>query len=177
MTDNFKKLLAMCFAVMLLIAIIIYGLNVARNSNYLNNNTNNNNQVNTGENKDNINIENNTEAKPGIVEEGTAFTSRSVSGGGDTPGWLISVNETQPNVFTGKLLANEGVNTYELFVQEQDGFFTGDAKNKNEVKKFSFQKTIEACKDKDGNTFEYSLKASFDGKVLNGCGGSAVAKK
>jgi hypothetical protein len=110
-----------------------------------------------------------------VVANDPAFSPRSFTAGGD--GWLLSVTESQPKVFTGKLLANNGIDTYDIFLQEADNFYTGDAKSRKDGAKseFSIQKQAGQCKDKEGTTFEYGVVALFQNQTLNGCGGSVVS--
>lgn len=110
-----------------------------------------------------------------VVANDPAFNPRSFTAGGD--GWLLSVTESQPKVFTGKLLANNGVETFDIFLQEADNFYTGDAKSRKDGAKseFSIQKQDGQCKDKEGTTFEYSVTALFQNQTINGCGGNVVS--
>ena len=110
-----------------------------------------------------------------VVANDPSFNPTSFTAGGD--GWLLSVTESQPKVFTGKLLANNGIDTYDIFLQEADSFYTGDAKSRKDGAKseFSIQKQDRQCKDKEGTTFEYSVTALFQNQTLNGCGGNVVS--
>lgn len=115
------------------------------------------------------------QTKSVMVANDPAFNPRSFTAGGD--GWLLSVTESQPNVFTGKLLSNNGVDTYDIFLQHADNFYTGDAKSRKDGTKseFSIQKQDGQCKDKEGTTFEYGVVALFQNQTLNGCGGNVVS--
>lgn len=120
-------------------------------------------------------VDANGQQKNIVVANDPAFNPRSFTAGGD--GWLLSVTESQPKVFTGKLLANNGVDTYDLFLQEANNFYTGDAKSRKDGAKseFSIQKQDGQCKDKEGTTFEYGVVALFQNQTLNGCGGNVVS--
>lgn len=115
------------------------------------------------------------QAKTVVVANDPAFDPRSLTAGGD--GWLLSVTESQPKVFTGKLLYNSGVETFDIFLQEADNFYTGDAKSRKDGVKseFSLQKQAGVCKDTEGTSYEYSMVALFHNQTLNGCGGSVVS--
>jgi hypothetical protein len=174
MTENLKKIIGVLIVIFLFIIIIFYSYKI---------NTNNNNQYIGSKDNDLIKKENtlnNEEVNiTGTVQEGTPFSSRNISGGGEKPGWLISVSETQPKVFTGKLFTNEGIEMYNLFMQEENNFLAGEAKsskNPNDIQALTMQKTDGSCLDSEKNFFEYKLSINFKGETLNGCGGKAVAK-
>jgi hypothetical protein len=169
MTESFKKALAIIVAIVLLIIIVAYTLRLggSKDSTYV---------AGTGETvvKNPGTADITATTVTGVVVEGTPFTSRSISGGGDS--WLISISESQPKVFTGKLFTNTGVDNYTLFVQEENGFFAGEAKSMKDaknVKPFTMQKTDTECKDTDGAIYEYSLEIAFNEQKLTGCGGKA----
>jgi hypothetical protein len=175
---NIKKILAAVLSIILLLAIAFYSYQLSKpqEAKY------------TG--TESAPLSSNSEMERVITKDGQykniivandpSFEPRIVSGGGEKPlGWLISVTETQPKVFTGKLLYRGGIETYDLFIQEQDYFFTGQAKSVKDklVKEFSMQREDKLCKDSEGNTYEYTLVASFLGSNLSGCGGTVVEVK
>lgn len=172
---DIKKTLAIILAILLFAGIVYYALQLSQpqSSQYsgLKDDTATT-QVQNGQ------IEQITGANGQVkniqVATDPAFNPRSLAGGGD--GWLVSVTESQPKIFTGRLLYNNGVENYNVFLQEQDGFFTGDAKKADGTKaELSLQKQAQSCTDKENNTFEYTLVATFQGGVLNGCGGSVIS--
>jgi hypothetical protein len=176
-----KKILAGTLSVLLLITIAFYSYRLSRpeTSTYIGSSD----SVYTSQ-ATNTKVETVTDSsgqtKSVSVANDPSFEPRTMTGGGDKPlGWLMSVTESQPNVFTGKLLYKEGTETYSLFLQEAAGFFTGEAKSAKDksVKDFSMQRQNTLCKDAEGNTYEYTFIASFDGTNLNGCGGTVLEVK
>lgn len=175
MIDKFKTFAAVIVAVLLLLTIAFYvnKMSAPQTADY--NVVGQDTQVQTNSE---ITQTQTDSGKVLNVEEGKPFTARAISGGGENPGWLLSISETQPKVFTGKLLANEGVETYSLFVQEESDFFAGEAKDikdASKVKTITIQKSAGECKDSEGTNYEFNLSINFDGKTMNGCGGKVIS--
>jgi len=101
------------------------------------------------------------------------FVQRKITGGGVNPGWVISLLETQPNIFTGRVIVDDGVYQHPITVKEEIvNVFIGEMKSvnkKNEL--FSMKKQDKECIDEEGNIFEYSLSGTYGATQFSGCGG------
>ncbi len=104
------------------------------------------------------------------------FIQRKITGGGVNPGWVISLLETQPNVFTGRVIVDDGVYQHPVTVREEvNNVFIGEMKGvsgKSEV--FSMKKQDKECTDEEKNIFEYSLSGSYGATQFSGCGGEVL---
>lgn len=104
------------------------------------------------------------------------FIQRKITGGGVNPGWVISLLETQPNVFTGRVIVDDGVYQHPVTVREEvTNIFVGEMKSVSDKKEvFSMKKQNEDCKDEEGNIFEYTLSGSYGATQFSGCGGEVL---
>lgn len=107
------------------------------------------------------------------------FVQRKITGGGTNPGWVISLVETQPNIFTGRVIVDDGVYQHPVTLREEvSNIFVGEMKSiikKSEV--FSMKKIDENCTDEEGNIFRYSLSGTYGATKFSGCGGEVVKAK
>jgi predicted metal-dependent peptidase len=104
------------------------------------------------------------------------FTQRKITGGGTNPGWVISLLETQPNIFTGRVIVDDGVYQHPVNVKEEvTDIFVGEMKSKTGKKEiFSMKKQNKSCKDEEGNIFEYTLSGTYGATQFSGCGGDVL---
>jgi hypothetical protein len=104
------------------------------------------------------------------------FVQRKITGGGTNPGWVISLLETQPNVFTGRVIVDDGVYQHPVTLREEvSNVFVGEMKGVNGGKEiFSMKKQDANCTDEEGNIFEYSLSGTYGATQFSGCGGDVV---
>lgn len=104
------------------------------------------------------------------------FVQRKITGGGINPGWVISLLETQPNVFTGRVIVDDGVYQHPVTVKEQvTNIFVGQMKDVNGKETlFSMKKTDQNCTDGEGNIYEYSLSGTYGATQFSGCGGNVL---
>jgi hypothetical protein len=104
------------------------------------------------------------------------FIQRKITGGGTNPGWVISLLETQPNIFTGRVIVDDGVYQHPVTVKEEvTDIFVGEMKSKDGKKEiFSMKKQNKNCKDEDGNIFEYTLSGTYGATQFSGCGGNVL---
>ena len=127
--------------------------------------------------------ENNITAKQDIIvtdeirnSEKIEFVQRKITGGGINPGWVISLLETQPNVFTGRAIVDDGVYQHPVILREEvTNIFVGDMKSvqgKKEI--FSMRRDNKECTDEDGNVFEYGLSGTYGATQFSGCGGEVL---
>ncbi len=106
------------------------------------------------------------------------FVQRKITGGGVNPGWVISLLETQPNVFTGRVIVDDGVYQHPVTVKEEvTNIFVGEMKSKDGKKEtFSMKKSLQNCKDEEKNLFEYSLTGTYGATQFLGCGGNILSE-
>lgn len=104
------------------------------------------------------------------------FVQRKITGGGSNPGWVISLLETQPNVFTGRVIVDDGVYQHPVTLKEAaTNIFVGNMKSKNgSTEVFSMKKVDKSCTDEEGNVFQYQLSGMYGATQFNGCGGTAT---
>lgn len=104
------------------------------------------------------------------------FVQRKVTGGGSNPGWVISLLETQPNIFTGRVIVDDGVYQYPVNLKEEvPNVFVGEMKGISGRKDvFSMRKQDTSCVDEEKNTFEYSLSGAYGATQFSGCGGNVL---
>jgi hypothetical protein len=104
------------------------------------------------------------------------FVQRKVTGGGSNPGWVISLLETQPNIFTGRVIVDDGVYQYPVNLKEEvPNVFVGEMKGISGRKDvFSMRKQDKSCVDEENNTFEYSLSGAYGATQFSGCGGNVI---
>ncbi len=104
------------------------------------------------------------------------FVQRKITGGGANPGWVISLLETQPNIFTGRVIVDDGVYQHPVTLKEEvANVFVGEMKGVNGGKEvFSMKKQDKNCTDEEGNIFEYSLSGAYGATQFSGCGGDVV---
>lgn len=104
------------------------------------------------------------------------FTQRKINGGGVNPGWVISLIETQPNVFTGRVIVDDGVYQHPVTLKEEvTNIFVGDMKSKEGKREvFSMKKIATQCTDDENNLYEYSLTGFYGATQFSGCGGQVL---
>lgn len=104
------------------------------------------------------------------------FSQRKITGGGVNPGWVISLLETQPNIFTGRVIVDDGVYQHPVTLKEEvTNIFVGEMKSVDGTREvFSMKKTNASCKDDEGNTFEYTLSGTYGATAFAGCGGEVT---
>jgi hypothetical protein len=104
------------------------------------------------------------------------FVQRKITGGGDNPGWVISLLETQPNIFTGRVIVDDGVYQHPVTLKEQvTNIFVGEMKGVGNTKEiFTLKKENKECTDPDGSLFEYSLSGTYGATAFSGCGGDLL---
>ena len=104
------------------------------------------------------------------------FAQRKITGGGTNPGWVISLLETQPNIFTGRVIVDDGVYQHPVTLKEEvANVFVGEMKGVNGGKEiFSMKKQDKNCTDEEKNIFEYSLSGTYGATQFSGCGGDVV---
>lgn len=172
---NLKRILAIILAIILFVVILVLALRLgaSESSNY--SGLSNTQATTTPQGNVETVVTSDGQTKNLVVANDPAFNPRSFTAGG--AGWLLSVTESQPKVFTGKLLANSGVDTYTIFLQQAGNFYTGDATSAktNTKSEFSIQVQDGICKDEEGVSYEYGVVALFQNQTLNGCGGSVVS--
>lgn len=128
-------------------------------------------------------LENNLTARQDIEitdeirnSEKIEFVQRKITGGGINPGWVISLLETQPNVFTGRVIVDDGVYQHPVTLNEEvANILVGDMKGvsgKRDI--FSMRKDDNDCKDEEGNVFEYGLSGTYGATQFAGCGGALL---
>lgn len=104
------------------------------------------------------------------------FVQRKITGGGIHPGWVISLLETQPNIFTGRVIVDDGVYQHPVTLREEvTNILVGDMKginNKTEI--FSIRKDTKECTDEEGNIYEYGLSGTYGATQFSGCGGDVI---
>ena len=127
--------------------------------------------------------ENNLVAKKDIIvtdevrnSEKIEFVQRKITGGGINPGWVISLLETQPNIFTGRVIVDDGVYQHPVTLKEEvTNILVGEMKGVNGKKDiFSMRKDNNECTDEEGNIFEYGLSGTYGATQFSGCGGSVI---
>lgn len=101
------------------------------------------------------------------------FIQRKITGGGSNPGWVISLLETQPNVFTGRVIVDDGVYQHPVTLKEEtQNVFLGVMTNRDGRKDtFSMQKVDKNCVDEEKNILEYTLTGAYGATQFSGCGG------
>jgi hypothetical protein len=104
------------------------------------------------------------------------FVQRKITGGGVNPGWVISLLETQPKIFTGRVIVDDGVYQHPVTLEEvTPNIFTGEMRSPNGKKDlFSMKKIDGDCVDEEKNIFEYSLTGVYGAKPFSGCGGEVI---
>lgn len=104
------------------------------------------------------------------------FVQRKLTGGGINPGWVISLLETQPNVFTGRVIVDDGVYQHPVTLKEVvTNIFVGEMKSSNgKTEVFSLKKNEQACTDDEKNIFEYTLTGAYGATQFSGCGGDVI---
>lgn len=104
------------------------------------------------------------------------FVQRTITGGGVNPGWVISLLETQPNIFTGRVIVDDGVYQHPVTLKEEvANVFVGEMKSKDGTKDvFTMRKTEKECKDDEGNIFLYTLTGVYGATQFLGCGGDIL---
>lgn len=104
------------------------------------------------------------------------FVQRVIKGGGVNPGWVISLLETQPNVFTGRVIVDDGVYQHPVTLKEEStNIFVGKMKSKDGAEEiFAMKKDDSECTDEEGNIWKYKLSGSYGGTQFQGCGGDVV---
>ncbi len=104
------------------------------------------------------------------------FVQRKIMGGGSNPGWVISLLETQPNIFTGRVIVDDGIYQHPVTLKEDvTNVFVGEMKGVNGGKEvFSMKKQDKNCIDEEGNIFEYTLSGAYGATQFSGCGGDVV---
>lgn len=111
-----------------------------------------------------------------LASDKIEFIQRKITGGGVNPGWVISLLETQPNIFTGRVIVDDGVYQHPVTLKEEaTNIFVGEMKGVNkESQVFSMRKQDKTCKDGEGNFFEYSLTGAYGATQFSGCGGDLI---
>ena len=106
------------------------------------------------------------------------FNQRKITGGGKNPGWVISLLETQPNIFTGRVIVDDGVYQHPVtLVEGPPNILIGEMKSVTGSKEvLNLKKEDLECKDEEGNTFEYSLSGFYGKTQISGCGGSVISQ-
>lgn len=104
------------------------------------------------------------------------FVQRKITGGGINPGWVISLLETQPNIFTGRVIVDDGVYQHPVTLKEEvTNIFVGEMKSLTGRKDiFSMRKDNKECTDEEGNIFEYTLSGTYGATQFAGCGGDVL---
>jgi hypothetical protein len=104
------------------------------------------------------------------------FVQRKITGGGVNPGWVISLLETQPNIFTGRVIVDDGVYQHPVTLREEvTNIFVGEMKSVDGTKQiFSMKKAENNCSDEEGNLFEYTLSGAYGATQFSGCGGNVL---
>lgn len=104
------------------------------------------------------------------------FVQRKITGGGINPGWVISLLETQPNIFTGRVIVDDGVYQHPVTLKEEvTNVLVGQMKSNNgKTDIFSMKKINENCTDSEGNIFEYTLTGAYGATQFSGCGGDVI---
>jgi hypothetical protein len=104
------------------------------------------------------------------------FVQRKITGGGINPGWVISLLETQPNIFTGRVIVDDGVYQHPVTLKEEvTNILVGEMKGvQGKVEIFSMRKDNKECTDERGNIYEYSLSGTYGATQFVGCGGEAI---
>lgn len=104
------------------------------------------------------------------------FVQRKITGGGVNPGWVISLLETQPNIFTGRVIVDDGVYQHPVTLKEEvENIFVGEMKGKDGKKEaFSMKRVNKECTDTESNIFEYSLSGAYGATQFSGCGGDVI---
>ena len=104
------------------------------------------------------------------------FVQRKLTGGGVNPGWVISLLETQPNIFTGRVIVDDGVYQHPVTLKEAvTNIFVGEMKSNNgKTEVFSMKKQDTNCKDDEGNIFQYTLTGAYGATQFSGCGGDVI---
>jgi hypothetical protein len=104
------------------------------------------------------------------------FVQRKITGGGINPGWVISLLETQPNVFTGRVIVDDGVYQHPVTLREEvTNILVGEMKSVDGKKNvFSMRKDNKECTDEEENIFEYGLSGTYGATQFLGCGGDVV---
>jgi hypothetical protein len=107
------------------------------------------------------------------------FVQRKITGGGENPGWVISLLETQPNIFTGRVIVDDGVYQHPVTVKEETtNIFVGEMKSKDGTKDvFSLKRIVKPCTDSEKNVFEYALTGAYGATQFNGCGGEVISSR
>ena len=104
------------------------------------------------------------------------FVQRKITGGGTNPGWVISLLETQPNIFTGRVIVDDGVYQHPVILKEEvTNVYIGEMKGVNggsEV--FSMKRQNQNCTDEEKNIFEYTLSGAYGATQFSGCGGDVI---
>lgn len=116
----------------------------------------------------------NNNVAPKVIETTSdiAFTPRVIAGGGSD--WVVSLLETQPKIFTGKVLYDNGLKNSEIALDENNNILTGVVKTLTGIENARLEMTIGNCTDTDGNVYEYNLNGSIGQTNLKGCGGKAI---
>ncbi len=104
------------------------------------------------------------------------FSQRKITGGGNTPGWAISLLETQPNVFTGRVIIDDGVYQHPVaLVENPPNILSGTMKSVSGGKEVLNLKKIDSeCVDSEGNVFQYTLTGLYGKTEISGCGGNVI---
>lgn len=104
------------------------------------------------------------------------FVQRKITGGGINPGWVISLLETQPNVFTGRAIIDDGLYQHPVTLKEEvTNILVGEMKSVDKkVEIFSMRKDNKECTDEEGNIFEYGLSGTYGATQFAGCGGEVL---
>lgn len=104
------------------------------------------------------------------------FVQRKITGGGINPGWVISLLETQPNIFTGRVIVDDGVYQHPVTLKEQvTNVFVGEMKSKDKKSEiFTLNKEDKNCSDEENNLYEYTLTGTYGGTSFSGCGGTVL---
>jgi len=104
------------------------------------------------------------------------FTQRKITGGGINPGWVISLVETQPNIFTGRVIVDDGVYQHPVTLKEEvNDIFIGEMKSvSGNTEVFAMKKINKSCTDSEGNLFQYNLSGSYGATNFAGCGGDLI---
>lgn len=101
------------------------------------------------------------------------FVQRKITGGGINPGWVISLLETQPNVFTGRAIIDDGLYQHPVILKEEvTNIFVGEMKSiDKKVEIFSLRKDNKECTDEEDYIYEYGLSGTYGATQFAGCGG------
>ncbi len=104
------------------------------------------------------------------------FSQREITGGGNGPGWVISLLESQPNIFTGRVIIDDGVYQYPVtLVEAQTNILVGNMKSVTGTKEsLTLKKEDRTCTDEEGNNFEYTLTGFYGKTEIKGCGGKLL---